>query len=64
MYDEERILDEYGIPSSNFLLYRILDGDKSDGIPGIRGAWTKNIVENVSIAGSPHKHSIEDLLKS
>ena len=37
MYDEERVLDEYGIPSTNFLLYRILDGDKSDGIPGIKG---------------------------
>ena len=29
------------VSSTNFLLYRILDGDKSDGIPGIKGAWFK-----------------------
>ena len=28
--------------TSNFLLYRVLDGDKSDGIPGIRGKDKKH----------------------
>ena len=30
MYDEERVFEEYGIYPTNFLLYRILDGDVSD----------------------------------
>ena len=31
-------MEEYGIPSKNFLTYRILEGDKSDNIPGVKGA--------------------------
>ena len=64
MYDEERILDEYGINASNFLLYRVMDGDKSDGIPGIRGAGQKTLLKIFPWLGSPHKHTIDDLLKS
>jgi DNA polymerase-1 len=64
MYDEERVLDEYGIASKNFLLYRILDGDKSDGIPGIKGAGLKTLLKVFPWLGSPHKYSIDDLIKS
>ena len=64
MYDEERVLDEYGIASKNFLLYRILDGDKSDGIPGIKGAGIKTLLKMFPWLGSPHKYTIEDLIKS
>ena len=64
MYDEERVLDEYGIASTNFLLYRILDSDKSDGIPGIKGAGLKTLLKMFPWLGSPHKFTLEDLLKS
>jgi DNA polymerase-1 len=43
IYDEDALFDEYGIPSKNFLLYRILEGDKSDNIPGVRGAGLTTI---------------------
>ena len=33
MYNQERVLEEYGIHPKNFLLFRVLDGDKSDSIP-------------------------------
>ena len=64
MYDEEKVLEDYGITSRNFLLYRILDGDKSDGIPGIKGAGFKTLVKMFPFFTSPHQHSIDDLLKS
>ena len=64
MYDEEKVLEDYGITSKNFLLYRILDGDKSDGIPGIKGAGFKTLVKMFPFFTSPHQHSIDDLLKS
>tara|TARA_B100001094_G_scaffold111810_1_gene107620 strand:+ start:32 stop:1111 length:1080 start_codon:yes stop_codon:yes gene_type:complete len=64
MYDEEKVLEEYGINSKNFLLYRILDGDKSDGIPGIKGAGFKTLIKMFPFFASPHKHSIDDLIKS
>ena len=64
MYDEEKVLEEYGINSKNFLLYRLLDGDKSDGIPGIKGAGFKTLIKLFPFFSSPHRHSIDDLIKS
>ena len=64
MYDEERVLEEYGIASKNFLLFRTMDGDKSDGIPGIKGAGIKTLLKLFPWLGSPHKHTIEDVIKS
>ena len=43
MYDEKVVLDEYGISSHNLIWYRVLDGDKSDNIPGVRGLGLKTI---------------------
>ena len=43
MYDEDAVLEEYGISSHNLIWYRVLDGDKSDNIPGVRGLGLKTI---------------------
>ena len=64
MYDEDAILEEYGIAAKNFLLFRTMDGDKSDGIPGIKGAGIKTLLKLFPYLGSPHKFSIEDVIKS
>jgi DNA polymerase-1 len=64
MYDQEKILEEYGISSTNFLLFRTMDGDKSDGIPGIKGAGIKTLLKLFPWLESPHKFTIEDFLKS
>ena len=64
MYDEERIKNEYGIDAKNFLLYRILDGDKSDGIPGIKGAGLKTLLKVFPYLESPHQFTIQDIMKS
>ena len=43
VYDEQAVLDEYGISSHNYIWYRVLDGDKSDNIQGVRGLGLKTI---------------------
>ena len=42
-YTKEKILEEYGIPSYNFLMYKCLLGDKSDNLEGIKGLGPKKI---------------------
>lgn len=37
MYDEDAVLEEYGIHPHNFIIFRTIDGDDSDNIPGIKG---------------------------
>ena len=45
MYTRQVVFDEFGIWPENLLLYRTLDGDKSDNIPGIRGCGVKTILK-------------------
>ena len=43
MYDEDKVMEEFGISSHNYIWYRVLDGDKSDNISGVRGLGLKTI---------------------
>tara|TARA_B100000287_G_scaffold433729_1_gene496176 strand:- start:62 stop:1084 length:1023 start_codon:yes stop_codon:yes gene_type:complete len=43
LYDEKAVFDEFGISSHNYIWYRVLDGDKSDNISGVRGLGLKTI---------------------
>jgi len=64
MYDEEKIVEEYGISSHNFLLYRMLDGDVSDSIPGIKGVGLKSLLKYFPFLENSHKYTIQDVIKS
>ena len=64
MYDEEKVVEEYGISSHNFLLYRMLDGDVSDGIPGIKGVGLKSLLKYFPFLENSHKYTIQDVIKS
>ena len=46
MYDDKAVMEEYGINSHNYIWYRVLDGDKSDNIAGVRGLGLKTIKKN------------------
>jgi len=45
LYNKERMLEEYGIPVENYLLYRMCSGDASDNIPGIKGVGLKTLIK-------------------
>ena len=45
MYTRQVVFDEFGIWPENLLLYRTLDGDKSDNIPGIRVCGVKTLLK-------------------
>ena len=64
MYDEEKIVEEYGISSQNFLLYRMLDGDVSDSIPGVKGVGLKSLLKYFPFLENSHKYTIQDVIKS
>ena len=64
MYDEAKVFEEYGIHPKNFLLYRVFDGDKSDGIPGIHGAGMKTLVKLFPFLKDDGKYDIDDVIRS
>jgi 5'-3' exonuclease len=39
------VVEDYGFHPHNFILYRILDGDKSDNVPGVDGMGEKTILK-------------------
>ena len=45
IYNQNRIKEEFGMDSKNLLLYRVLDGDSSDNIPGVYGCGIKTILK-------------------
>ena len=64
LYTEREILEEFGIPSHNMLTYRILDGDKSDNIGGIKGAGLKTVKKFLpEILDDQKKFTAKDLLE-
>ena len=62
MYTKESLFTEYGISSNNFLLYRVLDGDKSDSVPGIKGAGLKTIQKRFPAFSDENELTIENLI--
>ena len=45
IYNREAVKEEFGIWPQNILLYRTMDGDKSDNIPGIKGCGIKTLLK-------------------
>ena len=42
-YTPNKVLEDYGVPAHNFLMYKILMGDKSDNIEGVKGLGPKKL---------------------
>lgn len=64
MYDEAKVFDEFGIHPKNFLLFRMFDGDKSDGIPGVNGIGQKTLVKLFPFMETDEQYTLEDIYRS
>jgi len=63
LYKPEQVMEEYGIPSHNLLMYRIFDGDKSDNINGIRGYGLKTVLKKLPFLQEDKQFSVDDAIK-
>lgn len=62
LYGRDKIINDYGIPPHNFLMYRILDGDISDNIKGVSGWALKTIQKEMPMLLEDKKVNIEDMI--
>lgn len=62
IYGVQDILNEYGIHPTNFIYYRILDGDKSDNIDGVKGIALKKAVKMFPLLKEAEELSVEKIL--
>lgn len=62
LYKPEQVMEEYGIPSHNLLMYRIFDGDKSDNINGVRGYGLKTVIKKLPFLQEDKQFSVDDAI--
>ena len=62
-YFKDTIKEEFNIYSKNFLMYRVLTGDSSDDIPGIRGAGSKTLMKRLPILFEDKKVELSDIFE-
>lgn len=48
MYDESLVKEEYGVIPQNLVFYRVITGDASDNISGVKGIGEKTISQKMS----------------
>jgi DNA polymerase-1 len=63
IYNKKLVKEEFGIESKNLLLYRMLDGDVSDNIPGIKGCGIKTLVKRFPELTGNETLTVDDLLE-
>jgi DNA polymerase I len=61
IYVPEKVNHEYGIHPNNFLLYRMIDGDRGDNIDGIKGAGEKKIKTAFPCLSDEHEVLLSEL---
>jgi DNA polymerase-1 len=62
LYGPKEVMDDYGISSKNFIYYRMLDGDDSDNIDGIKGAGLKTIIKAYPFLKEETEANLEQIL--
>jgi DNA polymerase-1 len=61
IYGMEDVFSEFGINTKNFVLYRMLDGDPSDNIDGIKGCGIKTIIKAFPFLAENKVHTVQDI---
>ena len=62
MYGPDEVLEEYGIPSHNFIMQKILLGDVSDNIPGVVGLGPKKLLKFFPEVLEEKQYTINEIL--
>ena len=62
VYDRELIKKEFGVYPQNVLTCRVVDGDKSDDIPGVRGIGVKTLIKEFPLLVEDRDFNTKDLI--
>jgi DNA polymerase-1 len=62
IYGPAEVLADYSIHPNNFVLYRALDGDDSDNVPGIELAGPKTIVKHFPWLNEDKLHTVDEII--
>jgi 5'-3' exonuclease len=60
---EESIIDDFKIHPKNFALARAIEGDKSDNLPGVKGAGLKTIAKRFPYLAREDEYEVSDIIR-
>ena len=60
---KQSIIDDFKIHPNNFALARAIEGDKSDNLPGIRGAGLKTIAKRFPYLIRKDEYNVSDIIR-
>jgi DNA polymerase-1 len=63
LYTPESVKEDYRFSPSNLIYFRILDGDKSDNIPGLKGIGYKTVQKHLPILLEEENVSVESIIE-
>ena len=61
MYDENALIEEFGVHPNNYVVYRTFTGDMSDNIPGVAGIGPKTIIKCLPELASSNEFTLDNL---
>ncbi len=62
IYSVQDIINQYGVHPTNFIYYRILEGDESDNIGGVKGIALKTAIKMFPAITEEAEYSVEKML--
>ena len=63
LYNRDVVFEEYGLYPQNLLLFRTLDGDNSDNIPGVKGCGLKTVLKKFPELTEDRKIDFDEFLE-
>lgn len=63
LYDRKTFYEEWGIWPQNLLLFRTLDGDNSDNVPGVKGCGLKTVLKRFPELVEDKEFTFDDLFR-
>ena len=61
MYNEETLIEEFGVHPNNMVVYRSFTGDASDNIPGVNGIGPKTILKVIPQLVESTEYTLDNL---
>lgn len=61
-YTPKAVKEEYGLPPCNFLTQKILLGDKSDNVPGVKGLGLKTLLKMYPQLAQDERYTVEQII--
>ena len=64
VYTPEAIEEEYGVPPRNFIIWRMIEGDSSDSIPGVKYVGEKKVQNKLGeVIYRDEPQSVDDVIE-